>query len=332
MKPTIGISLGDVSGIGPEVLARALTRPEVRRALHPVVFGDGPTMAAFPVLARLPLCVPQAILRGAPARIVVTSLPKHARLAGKPTRLGGQAQLAFVDAAIDAALAGKLDALCTGPVSKEAISRAGTPFMGHTEFLAQRFGVDVLMLMDGPKLRVALATNHVALKEVPRSLSRARLLQQLELLDRTFRRGGHKPKIGVLALNPHAGEGGLLGQEEQRIIAPAIAAARRRGIACEGPLPADGVFARAGRGELPFDAVLAMYHDQALGPAKALDFERTVNVTLGLPLPRTSPDHGVAYSLAGTGKASAEPMVQALLRAAAYSRAGVKKKFNDVRS
>ncbi len=282
----------------------------------PVVFGDGPTLERLPSVRRLPLMERQAGLPPeGPARVAVSELAAKDRAPGKPTRAGGKAQLAYVTAAVEAALRGELDALCTAPVSKEQITRAGVRFMGHTEFLAKAFGREVLMLMDGPRVKVALATNHLALRDVPRALEKNRLAAQLQLLSASLQPVlGRRPRIAVCGLNPHAGEGGLLGDEEVRTIAPAIALARRRGVDCTGPWPADGLFARPDR--MPADVVLAMFHDQALVVAKALDFDRTVNVTLGLPVPRTSPDHGVAYALAGKGKASAEPMIAALLKAA----------------
>jgi 4-hydroxythreonine-4-phosphate dehydrogenase len=288
----------------------------VRRALVPVVFGDGPTFERLPALKRLPEVSPANRLPPeGPARVAITELAAKDRAPGKPSRAGGKAQLAYVRSAVKAALAGDLDALCTAPVSKEKITRAGVRFMGHTELLAESFGREVLMLMDGPRVKVALATNHLALRDVPRALEKARLAAQLQLLSASLQPVlGRRPRIAVCGLNPHAGEGGLLGDEEVRTIAPAIALARRRGVDCTGPWPADGLFARPDR--MPADVVLAMYHDQALVVAKALDFDRTVNVTLGLPVPRTSPDHGVAYPLAGKGKASPEPMIAALLKAA----------------
>lgn len=312
----VAISLGDPSGIGPEVTAAALGDGRVRRALVPLLFGD---RAQVP--AGLDEQPPRSPARPARAAFVaVTALSASDRRPGRPTRAGGRAQLAYVLAAIDAAQAGAADAICTAPVSKEQITRAGIPFVGHTEVLAERFGREVLMLMDGPRLKVALATNHLALKDVPGALRQGRLAAQLSLLSTSLARVlGRPPRIAVCGLNPHAGEGGVLGREELEIIRPAILRARRRGVRCEGPFAADGLFARAGR--LPYDAVLAMYHDQGLVAAKALDFEATVNVTLGLPVPRTSPDHGVAYDLAGKRTASAEPMIAALLAAARLARA-----------
>jgi 4-hydroxythreonine-4-phosphate dehydrogenase len=298
------------------VVARALASPAVRRALVPVVFGDGPTFERLSTLRRLPPIPPgQALPAGAPARVAITALAAKDRVPGRPSRAGGKAQLAYVRAAVEAARRGELDALCTAPVSKEQITRAGVRFMGHTELLAEAFGREVLMLMDGPRVKVALATNHLALRDVPRALEKARIAAQLQLLSASLQPVlGRRPRIAVCGLNPHAGEGGLLGDEEIRTIAPAIALARRRGVDCTGPWPADGLFARPD--QMPADVALAMYHDQALVVAKALDFDRTVNVTLGLPVPRTSPDHGVAYALAGKGRASAEPMIAALLKAA----------------
>lgn len=304
MKPRVGISAGDPSGIGPEVVARALRSPRVRRALTPVVYGD----------ASLARAVPKGSL------VAVSALAASARVPGKPSRTGGLAQLAYVTRAVADAKAGRLDALCTAPVSKEQITRAGVPFVGHTELLGEAFGREVLMLMDGPRLKVALATNHLPLRRVPGALTTAGLVRQLRLLSGALRPVlGRTPRLAVCALNPHAGEGGTLGDEDQRIVAPAVARARRQGVDCRGPFPADGLFARASTRRLPFDAALALFHDQGLVVAKALDFEDTVNVTLGLPLPRTSPDHGVAYDLAGTGKADEAPMIRALLKAAALA-------------
>jgi 4-hydroxythreonine-4-phosphate dehydrogenase len=297
----VGISAGDPSGIGPEIIRTALADGRVRRALTPVVFGD-------------------ASLRLPGAVCAVTRLAAGDRTPGKPSRVGGRAQFAYIEALIASAQAGNLDAMCTAPVSKEQITRSGVPFMGHTEVLAKAFGCDVLMLMDGPRVRVALATNHVPLAQVGKRLTVEGLAAKLQLLSNSLAPLlGHRPEIAVCGVNPHAGEGGLLGREEVDTLIPAMRRARRAGVRCEGPFGADGLFAHVQ--PMPFDAVLAMYHDQGLVAAKSLDFARTVNVTLGLPVPRTSPDHGVAYDIAGKGRASAQPMVFALLKAAELSRA-----------
>ena len=310
----VGISAGDPSGIGPEVIVKALRDRRVRRRILPVVFGDAQTLRTVRgwERARHPLGHRPAV----PTLVEVTALAAQERRPGRPTREGGRAQYAYLAAAIDAARAGHVEALCTAPVSKEQISRAGIPFMGHTEVLAEAFGREVLMLMDGPRVRVALATNHVPVARVPELLRTPKLVEQIALLSASLAHILRRtPRIAVCGLNPHAGEGGLLGTEDLAVIRPAVEQARARGFDVDGPLPADGLFARADR--LPYDAVLAMFHDQGLVAAKALDFERTVNVTLGLPVPRTSPDHGVAYDIAGKGRASARPMIAALLEAAA---------------
>lgn len=308
--PRVGISLGDPSGIGPEVTWKALADARVRRTLVPVVFGDA---GDAPLPGPLP--------RGRGEFRVVSELRREDRRPGKPTRASGLAQHAYLTAAVAAAQAGEVDALCTAPVSKEAVTRAGIPFVGHTELLAEAFGCEVLMLMDGPRLKVALATNHLPLSCVPRALSVPKLLSALTLLDRSLAPLlGRRPRIAVCGLNPHAGEGGVMGTEEVRVISPAIARARSRRLDVHGPFAADGLFAKAATG-FPFDVALAMFHDQGLVATKTLDFARTVNVTLGLPVPRTSPDHGVAYDLAGKGRADAAPMIHALLKAAEFTRA-----------
>lgn len=281
----------------------ALASARVRRALEPVLFGDASLEARAPGLR------------------AVSCLPQQHRRPGRPTRLGGLAQHAYVMAAVAAARAGEVDGLCTAPVSKEGITRAGIPFVGHTELLAEAFGVEVLMLMRGPRLSVALATNHLPLARVPSALRTPALVAQLRLLSRELSPVlGRPPRIAVCGLNPHAGEGGVMGREEVRVITPAIARARRQGLDVHGPFAADGLFARAALG-FPYDVALAMFHDQGLVATKTLDFERTVNVTLGLPVPRTSPDHGVAYDIAGTGRADPAPMVHALLMAAEFAAA-----------
>ena len=315
-RPRIAISLGDPSGIGPEVTARALARSRVRSALVPVVFGDDRVYARACHLAGVPdglerVGSPEEA-RG-PALVQVTALaPKDSR-PGKPTLEGGRAQLAYLERAVEALEAGGFDGLCTAPLSKAQVSRAGIAFSGHTEYLAERFGARVLMLLAGPVLRVAVHTTHVAIADVPGLLSTERILEDLRLLHRELERGFgiRRPRIAVCALNPHAGEGGLFGDEERRLIAPAVARARAERLDASGPFPADGLFPRAARGE--FDAVLAMYHDQGLVPLKLMHFDEAVNVTLGLPLPRTSPDHGVAYDLAGKGAARPASMEAALL-------------------
>ncbi|HXN56158.1 MAG TPA: 4-hydroxythreonine-4-phosphate dehydrogenase PdxA [Myxococcales bacterium] len=306
----LAVSLGDPCGVGPEVVAAALEDPRVTARIAPIVFGDRGALAAAAELRRVPL---RCAVRE------VTHLPRAERLPGKPQGDGaraGAAALAYVDAAIDSVLSGEAQALCTAPLSKHRVSLSAPGFAGHTEHLAQRFGAEVAMMLAGPRLRVALATNHLALSEVPGRLTAARLTFVVRLCSRelSLRFGVARPRIAVCGLNPHAGDGGIFGDEEARLVSPAIADARKDGIDAQGPFAADGLFPRAVAGA--FDAVVALYHDQGLIPAKLLDFRETVNVTLGLPHPRTSPDHGTADDIAGTGTADAEPMIQALLLAA----------------
>ena len=297
----VGITLGDPSGIGLEITRKALAHRTVRRALTPSVLGHAS--------ARIP----------GVELVAVTKLPAKLRAPGKPSPAGGRAQLSYITAAIDSAKRGHLDALCTAPVSKEAIASSGVPFTGHTELLAESFGCETMMLMKGPRLSVALATNHLPLAKVPGALTKRLLVDKLVFLDRHLTPiVGKRPRIAVCGLNPHAGDGGVLGTEEKRFIAPAIAAARATGVDCHGPFAADGLFA-SGR-PFGFDVALAMFHDQGLVATKAVDFAHTVNVTLGLPVPRTSPDHGVAYDLAGKGRADPTPMISALLEAARQAR------------
>jgi 4-hydroxythreonine-4-phosphate dehydrogenase len=305
----IAISLGDPAGIGPEVVVRALAvRPE-RRV---VVFGDPVVLVAAAERAGVPR-VPPASLR------VVTTLRPNEVVPGHPNDASARAQLAFLEAATDAVLRGEASALVTAPISKEWIARAGFTFPGHTEYLAARAGVaEFAMMLAGPNLRVVVATTHLALRDVPAALTPAGIASTIaltaEALARRFRIA--KPRVAVAGLNPHAGEAGRFGDEEQRLVAPAINLARSRlaeaGVDADvtGPHVPDVVFRQAAGGA--FDAVVALYHDQGLIPVKLLHFDEAVNVTLGLPFPRTSPDHGTAFDIAGTGKARPESFLAAL--------------------
>jgi 4-hydroxythreonine-4-phosphate dehydrogenase len=309
VRPIVAITTGDPWGIGPEVLAVALADRRVQWAIQPLVFGHRSALRAAAAKRRLAL--PAAL------RLIEPREPLGRLSPGHPPRRAGIASIRYLEAAVAAVQGGFAESLCTGPIHKKLMVRAGFRFAGHTDFLAARFGSGrAVMLLQGPRLRVALATVHVPYRDVPGRLTRMGLIEVLRILDIALRRdfGIAAPRIGVAGLNPHAGEEGLLGREEALVIAPAVARARREGIAVEGPLPGDSLFARAVR-EKRWDALLAMTHDQGLGPLKALDFERAVNVTLGLPVPRTSPDHGVAYDIAGKGVADATSMIEALLLA-----------------
>ena len=291
----IGVTLGDPAGIGPE-----LVRAVCDGGDDLVVYGDA------------------ILCAGVRAELVpVTSL--DGVVPGAPTEATGRAQVAYLENAVADAAAGKLDALVTAPIHKASCRAAGFAFPGHTEFLQARLGAAaVTMMFAGPRMRVSLATIHHALAEVPRVLSAeaiaVAIVQTAEALVRDF--GVDAPRVAIAGLNPHAGEEGHFGDDETRVIVPAIEVARGRlaaaGVAAElwGPRVPDAVFRE--HLEARFDAVVAMYHDQGLIPVKLIDFEEAVNVTLGLPIVRTSPDHGVAYDIAGRGRARTTSFAAAL--------------------
>jgi 4-hydroxythreonine-4-phosphate dehydrogenase len=306
MAARIAISLGDPAGIGPEIVVRALA---ARPALDAVVYGDEGVLAR--AAAAVGLAAPP------PSRVrAVTKLAADEVVFGTPSDAAGRAQLAYLGAATDAALAGEVAALVTAPISKQWIARAGFAFPGHTEYLAARAGVaEFAMMLAGPSLRVTVATTHVALRDVPRLLTVDTIASAIwltaEALARRF--GVARPRVAVAGLNPHAGEAGRFGDEEERLVRPAIEQARARlggGVEVTGPHVPDAVFRQAARGG--FDAVVALYHDQGLIPLKLLHFDEGVNVTLGLPFVRTSPDHGTAYDIAGTGRARPDSFLAAL--------------------
>jgi 4-hydroxythreonine-4-phosphate dehydrogenase len=312
----IAVSLGDPAGIGPEIVVRALAeRPDA----EVIVFGDAG------VLARAAKAV--GVAPPPPARVrAVTALAPADVTPGKPNDASGRAQLAYLTAAVDAALAGEVRALVTAPISKEWIARAGFKFPGHTEYLAARAGVsEFAMMLAGPKLRVTVATTHVPFKDVPRLLTVDGIASTIwltaEALARRF--GIAAPRVAVAGLNPHAGEAGRFGDEEDRLVRPAVGKARLRVAAAglnatvDGPLVPDSVFRQAAGGA--YDAVVALYHDQGLIPLKLLHFDDGVNLTLGLPFMRTSPDHGTAYDIAGTGRARAHSFLAAFDLAARTS-------------
>ncbi len=286
----VGITVGDPAGIGPEIAARAMVDPRVGAICEPVLFEPDSTAGIRP---------------------------------GEESAEAGQAAYATVVRAVDAARAGEIDAVATAPISKRAFALAGLPWKGHTDLLAHLCGVEhVRMLFYAdrhPPLCVTLATVHVPLAQVPS-------LVTLDLVSRTITMtadwlkgmGIRAPGIALAGLNPHAGESGLLGSEDETVLRPAVAAARAAGVDASGPWPADTIFLRASRGE--FDAVVACYHDQGLIPVKLLAFGEAVNVTIGLPIIRTSVDHGTAFDIAGRGGADHGSLVAAVLLAAKLAR------------
>jgi 4-hydroxythreonine-4-phosphate dehydrogenase len=283
VKPRIAITAGDPAGIGPEIAARAAADSRVRAVCEPVIFG------------------PSAGASFAPGVLSADA---------------GRAAYDAICAAVREAQAGRVAAIATAPVNKLAFARAGLPWKGHTDLLAHLTGAQrVAMMFWSERLKVVLATVHVPLAEVPKLVTGELLAGIIDLTARELPRFGlSSPRLALAGLNPHAGEEGLLGEEDVRVLRPAVDAARDRGIDIGGPYPADTVFVRAARGE--FDGVIACYHDQGLIPVKLLAFGESVNVTLGLPIVRTSVDHGTAFDIAGKGIADASSMIAATLLAA----------------
>jgi 4-hydroxythreonine-4-phosphate dehydrogenase len=304
------------------VTARALRA--LRGEIAPFVFGDPRVLARELRGLGLPMIERGAPLPAGGALVPVGRLPAAAVRPGRPVPAGGAAQLAYLEAAFEAVRRGDADALCTAPVSKAQVARALPGFIGHTEWLEARCGVRrSVMMLAGERLKVGLVTTHVAFARLRRLLTPARIAETLAIAYRSMREdlGIARPRIALAALNPHAGEEGAFGGEERTVLRKALALAARAGAPASGPFPADSVFFRAAKGE--FDAVVALYHDQGLIPVKLLDAvggDPAVNVTLGLPIVRTSPDHGVAYDIAGKGKASPASMRAALRLAARIAR------------
>jgi 4-hydroxythreonine-4-phosphate dehydrogenase len=310
----LALTLGDPNGIGPEVVLKALADPLFRDGgHHPVVVGSAGALAYW---------AKRLGQDGALDGVEVQDVGQGEVTPGRVTADGGRMAMEAVARACDLCMSGDADAMVTAPLHKEAIQRAGYAFPGHTEFLAERTGAsEVVMLMASGPLRVGLVTTHVPLRLVATSITVEAVLQKLRQLHRSLRADFaiDQPRIAVLGLNPHAGDGGVLGTEEIDTIEPALAAARAEGIEASGPFPADAFFGRQAYRE--HDAVLAMYHDQGLVAFKALAMGRGVNVTLGLPIVRTSPDHGTAFDIAGSGRADASSFLAAAVLAADVARA-----------
>ncbi|HJQ27254.1 MAG TPA: 4-hydroxythreonine-4-phosphate dehydrogenase PdxA [Blastocatellia bacterium] len=329
--PPVGITIGDPAGIGPEIALKAAADARTRAACRPVLIGSARELRRQAERLGLPcgyaVLDESAVARGAladasdEAVICDTGDLSEAIRWATLSRAAGRAAIAAIETGVRLAQAGHLAAIATAPVNKEALRLAGSPFPGHTEMLAQLTGAsDVLMCFFAGDLRVFLLTIHISLADAIRSITQERVEAALRLADRELRRFGvRSPRIAVAGLNPHAGEHGLFGSEEAREIAPAIEACRNlHHIDASGPFPADTVFVRAARGE--FDAVAACYHDQGLIAVKCMAFGEAVNVTLGLPIIRTSVDHGTAFDIAGRGVAEHSSLVEAVTLAARLAR------------
>lgn len=321
--PVLAITMGDPAGVGAEIAVKALARQETRACCRPFIVGDADVIEQAAALLETAPGI-RRIAEAAEARFdpaVLEVLDLHqidlaSLRRGEVTASAGQASVDYVKKAVELALTKQVAGIVTGPINKAALQAAGIPTIGHTELLTALTGESrvTTMLVSGG-LRVVHVTRHLQLREVAAVITHERVLETICIADAGLRQMGiPRPRLATAALNPHGGESGLLGWEEIEHIAPAVKAAQGKGIDVQGPIPADSVFFRAIRGE--FDAVVAMYHDQGHIPIKTFGFERSVTVTLGLPIVRTSVDHGTAFDIAWKGIASEESMVEAIRLAA----------------
>jgi 4-hydroxythreonine-4-phosphate dehydrogenase len=326
-RPILGLTIGDPAGVGPEIVAKAAAQEAVRAACRPIVIGEVGVLRRAVRLCRLDLSV-RAIASpeeatGDPGSLELLDL-KNIDAASCPpgvlSPLCGRAAVEYVYKAIDLCMADELHGIATGPINKEAMAQAGFRYDGHTELLAERTGTkDYAMMLVVGRMRVVHVSTHTSLRSACDRVKKGRVLTVIRLAQQSLRDlRSRKKRIAVAGLNPHAGEGGLFGREELEEIAPAVEAAKREGIDASGPYAPDTLFYRLRQAE--FDAVVAMYHDQGLIPLKLIGFHRGVNVTLGLPIIRTSVDHGTAFDIAGTGTANPRSMVEAILLAATLAR------------
>jgi 4-hydroxythreonine-4-phosphate dehydrogenase len=326
-KPVIAITMGDPGGIGPEIVLKALNSREVVDICRPVVVGDlgvlDEAKRALPISTHIPLVSvdgPGADTAGAVPVIDLVNVRRTDITQGRPGAYAGRAVIGYIEKAVSLALEGSVDAVVTAPISKESLRLAGSPHPGHTEMLAEltrsrEFG----MMLLGGGLRVILVTIHCPLKDVPAMITKDAVLRTIRLARSACADLGiMRPRIAVAALNPHAGEAGIFGSEEADHILPACDDARALGIDVTGPLPPDTVYYRANKGE--FDIVVSMYHDQGLIPLKLLAFDTGVNVTVGLPIVRTSVDHGTAFDIAGKGMADPSSLIEAIHLAAGIAK------------
>ena len=319
-RPIIGITMGDPVGVGPEIILQALGNPPVYDVCRPIVFGD------MSILDSAKKCIGSSLdlnavndpesgryENGCIDILNISNLDPEKTSWGMPSAETGRAMISYITEAVDMALDKRIAAMATCPINKVSMKMAGSRFHGHTELLAEHTRAnEYAMMFAGDKLKIVLVTIHVSLKEACAILSKENILKTIEITGRTLseRFDKKKPCIAVAGLNPHAGENGMFGDEEKQIIEPAIAIAKSRGHHVVGPFPPDTVFYNALKGR--YDAVVCMYHDQGLIPFKMIHFEDGVNITIGLPIIRTSVDHGTAYDIAGTGKADPGSLLAAI--------------------
>ena len=319
MKPIIGITMGDTSGIGPEIIAKALTIKSIYEICRPLVIGDADVMAKAIQVANARLKINSTknvseakYVYGTMDVLNLNNIRMDKLKIGQIDEMAGRAAVEYVEKTTELALKGAVHAIVTAPINKEAVNKAGYRFTGHTELLSELTSTKhvAMMLVAGP-LRVIHVTTHMSLRKACDLIKKERILATIKLAYKAMQSMGiEEPRIAVAGLNPHAGEGGLFGAEEVNEIRPAVLTARNLGINAVGPIPPDTVFVRAKSGE--FDAVVAMYHDQGHIPAKLLAFPGGVNVTIGLPIIRMSVDHGTAFDIAWKGIANPQSLIEAI--------------------
>ena len=329
-KPIIAVTMGDPSGIGPEIILKALNDPAIRKAVRPLILGDWGVLQRTRIKGRRPklFCwqpgqrlLPMLDDSKAFTVCSLSALSARDSRPGVAAKVAGHGTFSYIRVAAKLALSQVADAIATAPLSNNILVDAGYNYPGHTELLGELGGTpECRMMLIGAKLRVVPVTGHIPFAKVPRSLNRDNLQTTFELTYASLKKSFAiaRPRIAVAALNPHGGEQGNFGAEEIEIITPAVKAARKRGIPVHGPFPADSLFHHAARGD--YDAVVCMYHDQGLIPLKLHHFYGGVALTLGPPFIRTSVDHGTAYDIAGKDKADPTSMVEAILLAARLAR------------
>ncbi len=321
-KPRIGITLGDVNGIGPEVVIKALADARLLNIITPVVYGSARVISYYKKLLNIEeFNYTQVRNKGqfAPKSINVINCWEDSLEInpGKASKSSGKAAFVALKQAAEELKEGVIDALVTAPIDKQSIHSEEFPFAGHTEYLTQFFGAtQSLMFMVSDSLRIGLVTEHVPVKDIASLITKERIEAKLQIMEQSLRKDFSisKPRIAVLGLNPHAGDGGLIGQEDEMILKPVVTDQKNKGKLVYGPFPADGFF---GSGtHTKYDGILAMYHDQGLIAFKSITFEEGINFTAGLPVVRTSPDHGTAYGIAGKNQASENSLREAIYKAA----------------
>ncbi len=326
-KPIIGITMGDPVGIGSEIIVKAFHQGKLEEFCKPIVIGDAATIDSMVKFLKFSLSVKAVreikddlIYNNTINIIDLMNIGSGQLKFGFPGKIAGKAAVDYIKKAVELAMNKEIDAITTAPINKEVMNAAGFPFRGHTELLGELTGArDFGMMMVSGPLRIVLVTTHLALKDIPKYINKDRVYRTIMLANRAMRYFNiENPKIAVAALNPHAGEGKLFGAEEWDDILPAVIKARGEGIDVTDPMPADTLFYKATFGH--YDVIVAMYHDQGLIPLKMLAFGKAVNITVGLPIIRTSVDHGTAYDIAGKGVANPTSMIEAIKLAAEMTK------------